>query len=61
MSCGPSRSARAGSEGPAVAVLATARLVAVLDHSIVNVALPGIGRALPCSGGWAGGSSAPTH
>jgi hypothetical protein len=38
-----------GSKGAALAVLATAQLVIALDYSIVNMALPDIGRswALP--------------
>ncbi len=40
------RTARAGSKGAALAVLATAQLVIGLDYSIVNVALPDIGRSL---------------
>jgi hypothetical protein len=40
-----------GSKGVALAVLATAQLVIALDYSIVNVALPDIGRSLDFSGG----------
>jgi EmrB/QacA subfamily drug resistance transporter len=39
------------SKGLALAVLATAQLVIALDYSIVNVALPDIGRSLDFSGG----------
>ena len=39
------------SKGVALAVLATAQLVIALDYSIVNMALPDIGRALGFSGG----------
>jgi len=39
------------SKGVALAVLATAQLVIALDYSIVNVALPDIGRSLGFSGG----------
>jgi EmrB/QacA subfamily drug resistance transporter len=48
------RAARArstGSKDLALAVLATAQLVIALDYSIVNVALPDIGRSLGFSGG----------
>ena len=48
------RAARArsnGSKGVALAVLATAQLVIALDYSIVNMALPDIGRSLGFSGG----------
>jgi MFS family permease len=43
--------ARAGSKVAALAVLATAQLVIALDYSIVNVALPDIGRSLHFPGG----------
>jgi MFS family permease len=46
-----SRTARARSKAAALAVLATAQLVIALDYSIVNVALPDIGRTLHFSGG----------
>jgi EmrB/QacA subfamily drug resistance transporter len=45
------RTARAGSKVAALAVLATAQLVIALDYSIVNVALPDIGRSLHFPGG----------
>jgi hypothetical protein len=48
------RAARARSnrsKGVALAVLATAQLVIALDYSIVNMALPDIGRSLGFSGG----------
>ena len=48
------RAARARSnrsKGVALAVLATAQLVIALDYSIVNMALPDIGRALGFAGG----------
>ena len=48
------RAARArsiGSKGVALAVLATAQLVIALDYSIVNIALPDIGRSLGFPGG----------
>src|SRR6266540_2962841 len=47
----PSRSGRASSKAAALAVLATAQLVIALDYSIVNVALPDIGRALGFANG----------
>jgi len=47
----PSRSGRASSKAAALAVLATAQLVIGLDYSIVNVALPDIGRSLGFTGG----------
>src|SRR6266545_443171 len=47
----PSRSGRASSKAAALAVLATAQLVIALDYSIVNVALPDIGRSLGFTGG----------
>jgi EmrB/QacA subfamily drug resistance transporter len=47
----PSGALSAGSKGLALAVLATAQLVIALDYSIVNVALPDIGRSLGFSGG----------
>jgi EmrB/QacA subfamily drug resistance transporter len=47
----PSRTARAGSKAAALAVLAAAQLVIALDYSIVNVALPDIGRSLGFTGG----------
>jgi len=43
--------ARLRSKGAALAVLATAQLVIALDYSIVNMALPDIGRSLDFSGG----------
>src|SRR6266511_2727559 len=46
----PSRSGRASSKAAALAVLATAQLVIALDYSIVNVALPDIGRSLGFTG-----------
>jgi hypothetical protein len=52
------RAARApsnGSKGVALAALATAQLVIALDFSIVNMALPDIGRALGFSGGRSSG------
>jgi hypothetical protein len=52
--------ARAGSKVAALAVLATAQLVIALDYSIVNVALPDIGRSLHFPGGRSSGSSALT-
>jgi hypothetical protein len=39
------------SKGVALAVLATAQLVIALDYSIVNMALPDVGRSLGFSGG----------
>ena len=42
---------RARSKGAALAVLATAQLILALDYSIVNVALPDIGRSLGFTGG----------
>src|SRR5213592_1385035 len=46
----PSGALSAGSKGLAMAVLATAQLVIALDYSIVNVALPDIGRSLLLGG-----------
>jgi EmrB/QacA subfamily drug resistance transporter len=46
-----SGTARAGSKGAALGVLATAQLVIGLDYSIVNVALPDIGRSLGFANG----------
>jgi hypothetical protein len=37
---------RVASKGLALALLATAQLILALDYSIVNVALPDIGRSL---------------
>jgi EmrB/QacA subfamily drug resistance transporter len=42
---------RARSKGVALALLATAQLILALDYSIVNVALPDIGRTLGFTGG----------
>jgi len=42
---------RARSKGLALALLATAQLILALDYSIVNVALPDIGRSLGFTGG----------
>src|SRR5215204_256161 len=47
----PSGARSSGSKGVALAVLATAQLVIALDYSIVNMALPDIGRSLGFSGG----------
>ena len=45
------RTHHAGSTGAALALLATAQLILALDYSIVNVALPDIGRSLGFTGG----------
>ena len=42
---------RSRGKGFALALLATAQLILALDYSIVNVALPDIGRSLGFSGG----------
>jgi len=47
---GTARARSTGSKGAALAVLATAQLVIALDYSIVNMALPDIGRALGFTG-----------
>ena len=44
----------------ALAVLAMADFMVILDASIVNVALPSIGRALACPRAACPGSSTPT-
>jgi EmrB/QacA subfamily drug resistance transporter len=50
-SADPATLAQPRSRGTALAVLATAQLVIALDYSIVNMALPDIGRVLGFSGG----------